>query len=181
LKTHIDFAAKLSCFVIIGGIRGRIFETGKDFDNAVEKGNQALIACANYAQGKGVTLLLEPINRYETNVINTVDEAIEVIEQIGSKNFKLLLDTFHMNIEEKSIVESFIRAAGHLAYIHLADSNRLAPGWGHINFKEILIALKNFRYPGAAGFEILPKPNDAQAIQHAIKYVRDLEGHCQVQ
>jgi sugar phosphate isomerase/epimerase len=63
----------------------------------------------------------------------------------------------------------------------LADSNRLAPGWGHINFKEILIALKNIRYPGAAGFEILPKPNDAQAIQHAIKYVRDLEGHCQVQ
>jgi len=179
LKAHIDLAALLGCFVIIGGIRGRILETGKEFESSVEKGNQALVACANYAHGKGVNLLLEPINRYETNIINTVDEAADLIEKIGSRNLKLLLDTFHMNIEEKSIAESFIKAGRHLGHIHFADSNRLAPGWGHIDFGEILDILKKIHYQGAVCFEILPKPDDVQAIQQAIQYIRDLQGFFQ--
>lgn len=176
LKDHIDLAAILDCFVIIGGIRGRILETGKAFESSVEKGQQALVACANYARGKGVNLLLEPINRYETNIINTLDEALDLMEKIGSRNFKLLLDTFHMNIEEKSIDECFIKAGRHIGHIHFADSNRMAPGWGHINFGEILDILKKIHYQGAVCFEILPKPDDVQATEQAIQYIRDLQG-----
>ena len=69
-------------------------------------------------------LALEPINRYETNFVNTVEDGLAVLEEVGAPNFKLLLDTFHMNIEEADIGMSFRRAEGRLGYVHFADSNR---------------------------------------------------------
>ena len=79
-----------------------------------------------YAESKGVVLLLEPVNRYETNLINTLNDGLDIIEEIGSDHLKLLPDTFHMNIEESSIEESIVRAGSSIGYIHFADSNRLA-------------------------------------------------------
>ena len=120
---------------------------------------------------KNVILLLEPINRYETNLINTLDEGMEVINEIGSENLKLIPDTFHMNIEEKSFEESLIKAKSYVKYIHFADSNRLAPGRGHINFKSIIFTLEENDYMGAIGVEILPLPDDYNAARNSIEFL----------
>lgn len=174
VKGHIDFASRLGSMVIIGGIRGETAEKERKLEQAKE-GKLAISECADYAEKKGVILLLEPINRYETNLINTLDEGVELIEEIGNKNLKLLPDTFHMNIEEKSLEESLFRARSYIEYIHFADSNRLAPGWGHIDFDRIVATLKKIDYRGAVGIEILPEPDDYRAAKQAISYVRLLE------
>lgn len=157
--------------VIIGGIRGEIAE-GKRKSEQSEKGKLAMSECAEYAEKKEVILLLEPINRYETNLVNTLDEGMELIEEIGNKNLRLLPDTFHMNIEEKSLEESLFKEKSYIEYIHFADSNRLAPGWGHINFNGIVSTLIKIGYKGAIGIEILPEPDDYRAAEQAISYVR---------
>ncbi len=174
VKGHIDFAARLGSAVIIGGIRGKITAQAEGFKELEEKGMIALRACVKYAEGKGVILLLEPVNRYETNIINTLDEGLSLIEEIGSDHLKLLPDTFHMNIEESSIEESVVRAGSSIGYIHFADSNRLAPGWGHIDFPRVISALKKIKYSGPVGIEVLPKPDDYKAAEQAFRYMSSI-------
>lgn len=174
LKGHIDFAARLGSTVIIGGIRGKITTKSEEVDELEERGKLALNVCVKYAEGKGVILLLEPVNRYETNVINTLDEGLDLIEEIGSDHLKLLPDTFHMNIEERSFEESIARAGSRIGYIHFADSNRMAPGWGHIDFPMILRSLKKIKYSGPIGIEVLPKPDDLSAAEQAVYYLNSI-------
>lgn len=172
LKGHIDLASDLDARVIIGGIRGKLSGSLEEIKNQESRGRSALTECIRYAESKGVILLIEPINRYETNLINTLEEGMELIDEIGSKNLKLLPDTFHMNIEEKSIEESLIKAKFYIEYIHFADSNRFAPGSGHIDFKSILSTLVKMDYKGSIGIEILPEPDDYSAARKSIEFLK---------
>jgi sugar phosphate isomerase/epimerase len=174
LKDHIEFAAKLGSAVIIGGIRGKIGLSGDRFIKGMQQGNLALKTCFEYAEEAGVALLLEPVNRYETDVVNTIDEGLDLIEELGSPNLRLLPDTFHMNIEERSLEESIIRAGSRIGYVHFADSNRMAPGWGHLDFTRILSALEKIGYEGPIGIEVLPKPDDLRAAEQAIRHLNSL-------
>ncbi|MHB1276314.1 MAG: TIM barrel protein [Candidatus Humimicrobiaceae bacterium] len=175
LKGHIDVASKLSAMVIIGGVRGKLTELVENKKAEEVKGELALIECLKYAEKKNVILLIEPINRYETNLINTLQEGIELIEKLSIDNLKLLPDTFHMNIEEKSIEESLIKAKDYIGYIHFADSNRWAPGSGHTNFESIISTLVKINYKNAIGIEIFPEPDDYLAAKQAIYYLRFLD------
>jgi 5-keto-L-gluconate epimerase len=175
IKGHIDIASKLGSMVIIGGVRGKLSESGENRESEEAKGKLALAECLKFAAKKNVILLIEPINRYETNLINTLQEGIKLIEELGVDNLKLLPDTFHMNIEEKSIEESLLESKPYIGYIHFADSNRHAPGFGHLNFKKILSSLMKMNYKEVIGVEILPKPDDCIAAKHAINYIRLLE------
>jgi len=173
IRGHIDFASHLGCMVIIGGIRGKIeADDSAAWQKEYRCGNDAIARCLEYAERKEIILLLEPVNRYETNVINTVWEGLELIEELGSCYLQLLPDTFHMNIEEASLVQSLTQAVDKLGYIHFADSNRLAPGWGHIDFPEILRVLKALGYTNPIGVEILPQPDDSGAATQSIQYLR---------
>jgi len=171
---HIDFAARLNCKVILGGIRGKVEDECDNFAETLKKGNAAVAECAHYGEEKGITLLIEPINRYESNVINRLDQGLELIRKIESECLKLLPDTYHMNIEERSPVRSIIEAGSYIGYIHFADSNRMAPGWGHIDFSQIIAALKEIDYAGHIGVEILPQPDHHRAAQQAIQFLRGL-------
>ena len=171
LKGHIDIASKLGSMVIIGGVRGKLSESEENRGSEEAKGKLALAECLKFAAKKNVILLIEPINRYETNLINTLQEGIKLIEGLGMDNLKLLPDTFHMNIEEKSIEESLMKAKDYIGYMHFADSNRWAPGSGHINFKHILSILVKINYRGAIGVEILPEPDDYSAARKSIEFL----------
>lgn len=171
---HIDLAVRLKSMVVLGGIRGKISVSGEAFWHQMEKGKTALKTCVEYAEKQGVTLLLEPVNRYETNVINSVEEGLNLLETIGSEKLKLLPDTFHMNIEERSFEESIIRAGSRIGYMHFSDSNRMAPGWGHIDFPMILRSLKKIEYSGPIGIEVLPKPDDLSAAEQAVGYLNSI-------
>lgn len=176
IRSHIDFASRLGAMVIIGGVRGKV-TAGDDQARLRQEqsGRQAICQCLKHAEDKGVTLLLEPINRYETNVINTLQEGMSFIEEVGSENLKLLPDVFHMNIEERSIDESIIQYKSHIGFIHFADSNRQAPGLGHIDFRKILSTLEEIKYENAIGLEILPKPDDFSAAKQAISHLKKIK------
>ncbi len=175
VRNHIALAAELHCMVIIGGIRGKIlFSSESEKEELERQGTSAIARCLEHAEKRSVTLLLEPINRYETNVVNTLEEGLRMIRRLGSSRFKLLPDTFHMNIEEESIPESILHAGGEIAYVHLADSNRLSPGWGHIDFPAIAAALKTIPYDGPLGIEVISRTDDRSAMRQAISYVKSL-------
>jgi len=174
LLHHIDFAARLNCKVIIGGIRGKVEDGCDNVAETIEAGNAAVAECVGYGEEKGVVLLIEPINRYESNVVNRLEQGIELIKNIGSDHLQLLPDTYHMNIEERSPQESIAGAGSLIGYIHFADSNRMAPGWGHIDFSDIIAALKQIGYAGCIGVEILPQPDSQRAAQQAIQHLRPL-------
>ncbi len=175
----IRLAAEFGAKVNTGRVRGLIHE-GETVEIAVGRFLECLNACADIAEPLGVELIVEPVNRYEVNFINNCAEAIDLIERCGRRCVKLMPDVFHMNIEDASFRESFEAGARHIAYVHFADSNRLAPGWGHLNFDEILSILEDIGYDGWITAEILPKPDpDAAAAQAARFLLPRIANHSQ--
>jgi sugar phosphate isomerase/epimerase len=174
LKAFIEIAQPFRSAVIIGGIRGRLEGSQLKMKTQRQRAVDALAACALFAKEKGVPLLLEPINRYETNFINNTREGLSLLDETGVTSFNLLLDTFHMNIEEPDIATAIRLAGDRLGYIHFADSNRQAPGSGHTDFKVILQALDETGYQGIISTEILPIPDDVTALQRVAAYYRAL-------
>ena len=101
-----------------------------------------------YAADHGVTICVEPLNRFETSFLNLASQAIEVVDRVDSKNCGLLLDTFHMNIEERSIGDA-IRAAGpRMRHLHTCENDRGAPGSGHVPWDEVAKACGEIGYKG---------------------------------
>ncbi|HHJ07478.1 MAG TPA: sugar phosphate isomerase/epimerase [Anaerolineae bacterium] len=174
IKSHIPLAAEFGAAVILGLIRG-ISPKGQSHAQSMAYLIEALQECSAAAAPHGVKYALEPLNRYETDLIHTVADGLDLIEQVGADNFGLLLDTFHMNIEEPSIEES-IRACGdRIFHFHVADSNRRYPGAGHLDFQSILNALSESDYSGFISGEFIPFPNANVSAQRAIDYLRGLK------
>jgi sugar phosphate isomerase/epimerase len=173
IKSHIPLAARLHAVVILGLIRG-ITPPGQTHGRSMEYLVEAIKECAAAATGAGVRFALEPMNRYETDLIHTVAEGLELVERIGGGNLGLLLDTFHMNIEEP-VVEDSIRACGdRIFHFHVADSNRWYPGAGHLDFKVILETLAATGYRGFVSGEFRPLPDADTAAERSIAYLRRL-------
>ena len=171
LKGLVDVAAMFKAMVNLGRVRGFIAE-GETAEIAEGRFAEAVREIAAYARPKGVDLILEPVNRYEINFINSVDEGAALMERLAIPGLKLMPDVFHMNIEDVSIEGSLKKHIAHIAYIHFADSNRLAPGWGHLDFASIVGALNEAGYTGWTSVEILPKPDPDSAARQAIQYLR---------
>lgn len=120
----------------------------------------ALRALGEHAAGLGVELVLECWNRYETYFVNRLEQALELWRETGLENGGVMADTFHMNIEEASLADAILAAGPLLRHVHLADSNRAAPGMGHIDFGPVLDALLATDYDGYVCFELLPPAAD---------------------
>ena len=112
----------------------------------------------------GVTLGLEPLNRFETDMVNTVDQALSILEEVGNPNLKIVLDTFHSNIEEKDIPAS-IRKIGKdlLCHVQGNESDRGTPGTGHLEWQGIQEALTDIGYDGAVVIETFGQPSQELA------------------
>lgn len=172
VKGLIGLAASLGAGVILGGIRGRLSQAPTLQAQARAAAIAAMRECAHLAHDKGVTILLEPINRYETNFINTATEALALAQELDVPSVKLLLDTFHMNVEEVDLATTIRVVGDRLAYVHLSDSNRCAPGMGHLNWPNIFEALAAIDYRGPLVAEILPIPDGERAALQTIYYLK---------
>ena len=167
----MHLAEELEAMVIIGLIRG--FR-----DKAVSARQtdiwlvEALRECAR--ENERVKLIIEPINRYESDLICTVQEGMDLMEKVEYPNVGLLLDSFHMNIEEPSIYDSIQLARERLYHFHIADSNRWYPGAGHLDFPMIIDMLKQVNYQGFVSAEILPQPDPDVAAERTVAYMRNL-------
>jgi sugar phosphate isomerase/epimerase len=135
---------------------------------------EAIGRCAEAAAGTGVRFALEPMNRYETDLVHTAAEGLELVEAVGADNFGLLLDTFHMNIEEPDIGGSISSCGDRIFHFHVADSNRWYPGAGHLDFAGILASLAGTGYDGFASGEFMPLPDADTAAQRAVDHLRAL-------
>ena len=155
LQDQCDLGAYLHCPVIIGSMRGRVSEE----QSYAEVDALMFDACRqimNYAEPRGVEVVIEAIDRSETNYLLTADDVLGVIDRVGSRYLKVHLDTFHMNIEETDWAEPVRRCGTRLGHVHIADNTRHYPGSGMIDFRPFLAALKEVGYDGSLVFEILP-------------------------
>ncbi len=154
---------------------------------------ESIRALAEHSQGSGILLALEPINRYETFLVTNLEQGLRFLDQAGVPNLKLHLDTFHMNIEEPDPAAAVLQAGDRLVNLHLSDSNRQAPGRGHLDFAALLKALQAIGYQGVLTLEPVPPGSnpllaaamsDALPLRDAyaeesIRYLRALEEEAQ--
>lgn len=173
LEALINFAAAVGApIVTIGSFRGRLAWAGGP--QAREKLARVLRVGADTAMEQGVRLVLEPVNRYEGDIVHTAEEGLAFIREVGHSHLGLLLDTYHVNIEEASLTEPFRQSitAGRLWHVHIGDSNRLPPGQGHIDFPGIVATLSESGYQGYLSAELLPRPDPDAAAEATVRHMR---------
>ena len=170
-SAQVTLAAELDAAVILGGVRGRLGAIGGEGERRRAAAVEAIRICAATAVAAGVEVMLEPINRYETDFVRTAEEGLRLIDDVGSPALRILLDCFHMNIEERDLAATIRTVGDRLGYVHLVDSNREAPGDGHINFREVFEALDDTGYGGPLVAEILPLPDDLTAARRVAGFL----------
>ena len=182
VKSHVPLAARFNAVIIIGLLRG-IIKPSITQEQGMAWVCEALQECSTAAKPYGVRLALEPINRYETTLVNSVAHGMALIDRVGADNFGLLLDTFHMNIEEPDILQSISTCGDRIFHFHVADSNRWYPGAGHLDFSGILSRLQSTGYDGFVSGEFMPLPDPLTAAREnfarlrAILSSRELNPH----
>ena len=164
-------AAKLNAPVIVGSMQGR-WGDGVSKEQALEWLRDALADLGWEAQPHPI--LFEPLNRYESNLANTLNDGGSLIEQRGAVNVELLADLFHMNIEETDLPAAIRDTYPHLGHVHLADSNRRPAGLGHTDFAPVVAALRDIGYAGYLSAECFPYPDPVAAAEATMTAIRRL-------
>jgi len=152
----------------------------KDKKKLLKKILPILSELTYYSKEFGVCLLLEPLNRYSTPFCSNAADAIFVSSNIDKDNFAILLDTYHMNIEEKNFFESIIKTKKFLKHIHFSDNNRKMPGLGHINFNSIFKTLSKIQYTNYIGLEPLFNKNYDIELSKSLEYLNRISTRYQI-
>jgi len=171
VRSIIDFGGPFSAPAIIGSMQGR-WGDGVDHETAIGYLGAAVNELGEYAKQYNIPLIYEPLNRYETNLINTIAAGVAFLKSNSVENVKLLADLFHMNIEEANISEAIRTGKGHIGHVHFVDSNRQAAGRGHMNYEPIAAALKEIGYQGYASAEAFPIPDSDETARQTIESFR---------
>jgi sugar phosphate isomerase/epimerase len=167
----INLAGYLGAPAIIGSMQGR-WEGAVSREQALEWLAEELKALSERSAAHGQVLLYEPLNRYETNLLNRNADAADFVTQRGLKNVRLLCDLYHMNIEEQNLAESLGQTGLLVGHVHFADSNRRAIGFGHTDAAPIAAALRHIGYSGYLSAEVLPLPDGDSAARQTIASFR---------
>ena len=178
IKDTIDFTKAVGGELVVGPLYSSVGRA-----DAVSASNYALQEktvvghlkeLCKYAATKEIKLAIEPLNRFETDFINTCDQALNLIEKVNSDLLYLHLDTFHMNIEEKHLGEAIIKAGNKLALLHACGSDRGTPGWDHTNWDDIKKALETINYKGQLVIESFTP--EVKVIAKAASIWRTIDG-----
>ena len=172
-KRFIDGAEICHASVFLGLCRGMapsLAERGSYLDLLAEE-YRILV---DYAGEKGVMLVFEPIVFYLTNLVNSTDDGLEFLSRPGLEPIKLLLDTHHMFIEDKDMMESFRKAAPRTGHIHISDSNRQFAGSGNVDYAKIGAVLKEIDYDGPLSLESLPVPSGEESAKFTLDWMREV-------
>ncbi|MFP3091016.1 sugar phosphate isomerase/epimerase [Treponema sp. TIM-1] len=171
MKAHIDLANSLNCTVIIGMVRGNIRANEKEAGMNCFK--EQLMELLQYAAGK-VKIVIEAINFYINNYLNTVVETADFVREFGASSLGLHIDTHHMNIQDYDPIASIHYAGKTINYVHFAEINRMYPGAGRMDFPVIMNALKDVSYQGYISIECIPVPDAYTAAKRSIDYLKSI-------
>lgn len=173
IEKYMDFAVDTDSLVIIGLIRGRFSSKSspkKERLNIIS----SLKRCVDLAEDRGVFMAFEPINSFEIDSYNTISSSMDLLQEINSDHLKLLIDSFHTNLEEDPgfIWEDLERISSDVIHIHLADTNRRAPGTGHFDFRAFLNTFKKVGYQNFSSIETIMKPSFEDVAEESIEYLK---------
>lgn len=172
LRSCVDVAATVGSGVVAGPLYasvGRKWRVGEaERRKLVRDLATNLAPLAEYAGERGVRLALEPLNRFETSFINTTTQALEVVDLLDSPALGLLIDTFHANIEERSIPEAIRMTGDRIFHFHACANDRGSPGVDHLDWSGISGALGDVGYEGPVAIESFTAENETIATAAAI-------------
>jgi len=167
IRSIIDAGAHLGAPAIIGSMQGR-FEGEVSKEQALGWLRSALNELGEHAKAAGVPLIYEPLNRYESNLLNRAVDAVAFLDTLDTDNVVILADLFHMNIEEANIADGLRTYGRHIGHVHFVDSNRRPAGCGHMDYDSIAAALKEIGYDKYASAEAFPWPSSDAAAESTI-------------
>ena len=166
VKEMIDFGANFGAPAIIGSMQGT--HSG-DKEVSIQLLKESLEELGDYAHAKNVSLLYEPLNRYETNLFNRLDESAEFLKTLKTEGVMILADLFHMNIEEVDMAQAIRDVSEYIGHVHFADTNRHAIGLGHLDVPPIAKALKDIPHEFFVSAEAFYYPDPDFAAEQTIK------------
>lgn len=170
LKDHLDLGAVLGCPVIIGSMRGEIGK-GQTFEQVDRLMVDSMRELADHAEKTGTEIVIEAIDRFETNYLHTAEDVLGLIGRVGSDRVKVHLDTFHMNLEETDWRTPILRCGRHLGHVHVADNSRNHPGRGLLDFRPIIGALMEIGYDRSLTIECYPVPDGPTAALRGLEHL----------
>lgn len=177
LKSLLSMMPTLGCGILIGPLYSRVgraeLVSKEDYAKQWETVAGHLKTLSKYAEELNVKMAIEPLNRYETDFINTCEQGMKMVNQVNSKALMLQLDTYHMNIEEKDPYQAILKAGNKLGHFHACGSDRGTPGGDQINWDKISSALNQINYDGEVVIEsFMP---DIEMIARAASIWRQFE------
>ncbi len=168
IKECVDFASTIGAGIVtISPTACMKIHPEAPIDHEWKWAVEGISEAGLYALDFNISLAIEAWNRYETYLVNKVDQVMKIVDDIGLENVGGMCDTYHMNIEEKNIADAIRKAEGYLKHIHFADSTRQAPGYGHIDFKAVAQAVKDIGFRGYISMELLPAAGDPFMVLNA--------------
>ncbi|MGM9511921.1 TIM barrel protein [Larkinella sp. GY13] len=167
ISDMMTFGARFGAPAIIGSMQGNAVP-GVEKEQALAWLAEGLNVLGKRAEEQGVKLIYEPLNRYETNLINQLETGVAFLKSLETRTVVLLADLFHMNIEEVSLADSIRSAGSYIGHVHFADSNRRPIGFGHTNMSEVATVLKEIDYQGYISAEAFPWPDPDEAARQTM-------------
>jgi len=159
--------------IVLGSASARSVPEGISYDDAWQFARDAFRECSELGGQFGVNLCLEPIHAALTNFINTPEEAVKMVRDVGHPNCRWILDTFAMNSQGVDLAQAIRQFEDSLAHVHVNDDNKSWPGSGSIDFKSVARALDSINYDGYVSVEVFDlSPNPETVATEAIKYLR---------
>ncbi len=159
--------------IALGFIRGGIGENDS-YEACSERLADSLEIVGAYAEKQGIVIGLEPINRYELNFLNSATETMDFIQKYNPRGVGILLDTFHMNIEDISFRDSILASKGRISNLHAPGSHRWAAGTGHLDYAEVFDALDEIGYDGYITLEAFAKPDTTTCAKQSIEFYKEM-------
>ncbi|MCY4007896.1 MAG: sugar phosphate isomerase/epimerase [Rhodobacteraceae bacterium] len=169
----VDLAAELGVRIVGGPLYGEplVFAGRQPMprnDHEIAEFRERTISAfsqlASYARSANVVLAVEPLNRFETDIISTTNQAVEIVDAVDNPAFKLMLDTFHMNMEDPSIDGAIKKAGGRIAHFQANENHRGYPGTGHIDWRTVMLTLAKVGYQGPISLEPFRRNDDRVAL-----------------
>ena len=172
-KEFIDLASYFGAGINIGRLRGHYYHDvprEETYQLAIE----VMSSLAEYADKKNVTIVVEPVTMLQTNFLNSTQEALELVKEVDHPAFRLMIDIYHANIEDKNLYDSLKESKDYLAHVHVADNNRKIPGTCGFDFPKIIQTLKDIDYKGVLAVEMFQIPDQKTAASETAKFLKPL-------